>query len=80
MFDQVRSGVSRARLKKLKVGVVAQLPDRRELQLVLGDPAITLVGAPGELVLWISGRRTACEVEVKGSPAALRIFESASRR
>ncbi len=80
VLDQVKNAMSRLQLKKLGVGVQAQLPDRRTFQIRLGNPAITLVGAPSELLLWISGRRSACEVEIVGSPAALEMVERASRR
>lgn len=80
VLDQVKSRLSALQLKKLGVGVQAQLPDRRTFQIRLGDPAVTLVGAPSELLLWISGRRTACEVDVQGSPAALEMVARASRR
>lgn len=80
VLDQVKSKVSSLQLRGLGVGVQAQLPDKRTFQIRLGDPAITLVGAPSELLLWISGRRTACEVEVQGSPAALEMVARASRR
>ena len=80
VLDQVRSRISALQLKKLGLGVQGRLPDRRTFQIRLGDPAITLVGAPSELLLWISGRRTACEVEIEGSPAALDMLERASRR
>lgn len=80
VLDQVKSKLSGLQLRNLGVGVQAQLPDKRTFQLRLGDPGITLVGAPTELLLWISGRRTACEVEVQGSPAALEMVERASRR
>ena len=80
VLDQVRSRLSGLQLRKLGVGVQARLPDQRTFQIRLGDPAITLVGEPSELLLWISGRRTACHVEVDGSPAALEMVERASRR
>ncbi|MEO5832054.1 MAG: TIGR03085 family metal-binding protein [Nakamurella sp.] len=80
ILDQVKSRLSSLQLKSLGVGVQAQLPDKRIFQIRLGDPAITLVGAPSELLLWISGRRTACDVQVQGSPAALEMVERASRR
>ncbi len=80
VLDQVRSRLSGLQLKQLGVGVQARLPDQRTFQIRLGDPAITLVGEPSELLLWISGRRTACQVEVEGSPAALEMVERASRR
>lgn len=78
--DQVKGGFSRLQLKKLGIGVQAQLPDRRTFQLRLGDPAVTLIGAPSELLLWISGRRADCEVDVQGSPAALAMLERALQR
>jgi uncharacterized protein (TIGR03085 family) len=80
VLDQVKSRMSSLQVRNLGVGVQGRLPDRRTFQIRLGDPAITLVGAPSELLLWISGRRTACEVEVEGSAAALEMVARASRR
>ncbi len=77
LTDLLRSGITRSQLEKFGVGFQARLPDRRQFELVLGDPAVTLVGEPGELVLWISGRRTACEVEVEGSSTAVQMIDRA---
>ncbi len=76
LMTLLRSGFTKLQLRKLGVGVRAQLPDRREFDLVRGGPGIVLVGAPSELILWVSGRRTACQVEVQGSPEALQKLDA----
>lgn len=42
------------------------------------EPRAELVGSPGELLLYLSGRREAAEVELGGDPAALAALEQAS--
>ncbi len=63
--------------KKLKTGITVRLPDGRTLTVADGEPRVVLHGEPAEILLWVSGRRTACRVEVKGEDAALRHLESA---
>ena len=41
-----------------------------------GEPSVTLTGAPVELALYVSGRRTSAAVEVTGPPDAVLTFTS----
>lgn len=43
-----------------------------------GTPTATLSGAPGELILYMMGRREAAQVTVDGSPEAIRAISTAS--
>jgi len=65
----VASGWTKLMLRKSPVGVVAQLPDRT-ITLKSGDPAVTLIGTAGEIILWSAGR-TAVQVELTGDEAAV---------
>jgi uncharacterized protein (TIGR03085 family) len=80
LTKMVRSRFVTLSLKRLNVGIRAQLPDGTQFELVPGDPGITIVGAVGELTLWTSGRRTACDVEVLGGPQAIKTIEEAGQR
>ncbi|AZI58076.1 TIGR03085 family protein [Nakamurella antarctica] len=53
------------------VGITGRLPDGRPLTLHSGEPHVVLHGAPVELLLWASGRRTECHVRLEGDPDAL---------
>jgi hypothetical protein len=53
------------------------LPDR-SITLKAGEPAVTLNGAPGEIILWTSGR-TAVKVEVTGDDQAVASLMELSR-
>ena len=46
-------------------------PDGRSRAVGRGPAAVTLHGRPGELLLWLFGRRTVAEVAVEGDRAAL---------
>jgi uncharacterized protein (TIGR03085 family) len=73
----VSSGWTKFMMRKSKVGVLAQLPDRT-ITLKVGEPAVTLIGAPGEVILWTSGR-TAVEVELTGDDQAVASLMELSR-
>ena len=62
------SPLSKLSLRKSAVGVVAQLPGGRTIDLKSGEPAVTIAGEPGEILLWLSGR-AACRVELQGDPS-----------
>ncbi|HET9730940.1 MAG TPA: TIGR03085 family metal-binding protein [Acidimicrobiia bacterium] len=69
---------SRLARRKLK-GAALQLctPDGRQLQVSTHGPAVTLTGAPGELTLFMAGRKEAAEVIHVGEPAAVAIVIAA---
>jgi uncharacterized protein (TIGR03085 family) len=55
----------------LKVGLVAEHPDGRVQTLAKGTPVAVVVGEPLEIVLYLYGRRTVADVELKGDPVAV---------
>ena len=65
----VASVLSRLMIRKAGCGVRARIPGRDPIVLRKGEPVVTLVGEPGEILLWLSGR-DAVEVEFEGDPAA----------
>ena len=71
------SGLSKMALRKSTVGVVAELPTRT-VTLKSGEPVVTVVGDPGEVVLWISGR-DAVRLEFTGDEAAIETLSKAKR-
>lgn len=75
LVKQIKSPFSKWQLRKFQGGVRVEFPGQPVFELVAGDDPITLAGEPGEIVLWISGRRRACEVDVTGSPEALAVLE-----
>jgi uncharacterized protein (TIGR03085 family) len=55
-------------LRKAPMGVRADAGAGPVITLKAGEPAVTLSGAPGEILLWVSGR-DACLVELTGADA-----------
>jgi uncharacterized protein (TIGR03085 family) len=74
----VSSGLSKLAVRKAPGGVVAQLPDGRTITLKSGEPAVTITGEPGEILLWLSGR-DACSVEFTGDEAAVATVSTIKR-
>ena len=75
--DMVGSGLTKLMLRKSPVGVAASLPSGKIVTLKSGEPVVTIVGEPGEIILWLAGR-TAATVELTGdeqSIAALRALK-----
>lgn len=61
--------VARLGLRRLRVPVVVRAPGHGELQVSTGTPQATLIGEPGELALFLSGRQRAARVQVEAPPA-----------
>ena len=68
---QVCSMWSKFAVKKYGVGFLARFPDGSQQEIAPGEPKVTLTGDPGEILLWVSGRERAAEVDLTGSPEAL---------
>jgi uncharacterized protein (TIGR03085 family) len=60
------------------VRVVLARPGGPEVVARKGEPRARLTGEPGELVLYLTGRRSAADVTVDGDPAAVAAVERAS--
>jgi uncharacterized protein (TIGR03085 family) len=78
LTKMVASGMSRLGLRRSPVGVVAVMPGSEPVTLKSGEPAVTITGEPGELILWISGR-DACKVDFDGDAGAIGTVTSLKR-
>lgn len=58
-------------------GLEVRTPDGRARALKSGEPNVVLTGAPGELVLFMSGRKEAAVVEHEGPPEAVALVVAA---
>lgn len=78
LLRSARSGFSRLAVRKATVGIRAIVPGQEPFTLRNGEPVVTLTGAPGEIVMWLSGR-DAVELEFDGDPAAVGGLRTLSR-
>lgn len=79
LWKSLRLG-ARMLLRKSPVGVVLQSVGRDVIVAHKGDPTVTLVGLPGEIVLVAFGRSTEfARIVVEGTPSAVDAFQSAER-
>jgi uncharacterized protein (TIGR03085 family) len=58
--------MARLRLRRFKTAVRAESPGHGVFTVGEGEPAVSLVGEPGELLLFFFGRQRAARVEVTG--------------
>jgi len=71
----------RRQLRKLRgFGVVARGPDGRDAVLRKGFPEARIAGPPGEMVLYLMGRKQAARVELSGSEMAVTALSNAPLR
>ena len=66
-----RMGPLLVRRRAKVCGVELATPGGRRETLRVGEPTVALRGEPGELVLWLFGRREAADVEVLGPADAV---------
>jgi len=59
-------GVARLALRRQRADVLVQAPGYGEAKAGAGGPRVRLVGPPGELVLFLSGRQRASRVQLDG--------------
>ena len=87
--DQIWNSLSRARLmlRKVPVGIEFardDLAERTEGQQTVRltvrprTPVVTVIGAPGELLLWTFGRTSAAQVKLEGAEADVAALQRAS--
>lgn len=57
--------------RKVRTGLVLDAPGHGRLTVRAGEPSATVTGAPGELVLFLFGRKDAARVAVTGDEAAI---------
>jgi uncharacterized protein (TIGR03085 family) len=59
---------ARLNLRRLGMPLLLRSPGHGEVAVGAGAPQATLVGEPGELVLFVSGRQRAARVEIEAPP------------
>ncbi len=79
LTKMVESTVVRMSLRKTGVGIIAALPGGRQIRLRDGEPHVLVSGAPGEIVLWSSGR-SAVRLELSGDANAVAAVRDAGLR
>ncbi len=57
--------------RRLPVGVTLVAPGFGQVEVRRGDPHVTVSGPPGEIILYLTGRQRAAQVEVSGPPDAV---------
>jgi uncharacterized protein (TIGR03085 family) len=62
------TGVAKLTLRRFRAAVLLQAPGYGEARAGAGGARVRLIGAPGELVLFLSGRQRAARVQVDGPP------------
>lgn len=70
LWQSLRVSTLLAKRRLHDVGLTLRTPDGRERVVRDGQPMVTLMGAPGELVLFMSGRKEAALVTHEGPPEA----------
>jgi len=73
LWNSLKTGALVARRKLKSVGLVLKQPDGQERVVKQADPLVTVVGAPGELVLFMAGRKEAADVHLDGPHEAVAI-------
>jgi uncharacterized protein (TIGR03085 family) len=63
------AAIGKARLRRFPAAILIQAPGYGETSTGAGGDRVRLVGAPGELVLFLTGRQRAARVQVDGPPA-----------
>lgn len=70
--------MSRLLLRRAPAGLVLDAPGYGRRVARRGSPEVTVHGAPGELLLWASGRKSAADVTLDGPAEAVAAVERAS--
>ena len=70
--------MSKLMLRRVPTGVVLESPGYGSQVARAASPGVTVRGAPGELLLWASGRQQAARVTLEGPDEAVTAIEQAS--
>ncbi len=76
LWGRLRS-MSRLMLRRAPAGLVLEAPGYGRHVARRGSPEVTASGAPGELLLWASGRKQAARVTLQGPAEAVAAVEQA---
>ncbi len=69
--------MARISMRRAPTGVVLAVPGGRRTVVRRAPDAVAVIGSPLELMLVVSGRREAADVEVRGADATVAAFEAA---
>ncbi|TDC43696.1 TIGR03085 family metal-binding protein [Micromonospora sp. KC213] len=69
--------VARAALRRFPADLLVQAPGHGEVGVGRGGDRLRLVGSPGELALFLSGRQRVARVQVDGPPAGVERLRTA---
>lgn len=67
LWARVRMAAKLA-LRRFAASVLVQAPGHGQARVGAGGPAVRLIGAPGELALFLSGRQRVARVQIDGPP------------
>jgi uncharacterized protein (TIGR03085 family) len=73
LWSSLKTATFLARRKLKTVGLGLKTPEGQERVVKQADPLVTMVGAPGELVLFMSGRKESADVHLDGPHEAVAI-------
>jgi uncharacterized protein (TIGR03085 family) len=76
LWSITRRGAS-LQLRKAKVGVELQRTGGDKVRGRKGSPVCTITGEPGEIALYLNGRRGVAQVSLTGAPKAIAVVEAA---
>lgn len=62
------AAIGKLRLRRFPAAILVQAPEHGEASTGAGGERLRLVGAPGELVLFLSGRQRVARVQLDGPP------------
>ena len=76
LWNSLKTSAFIARRKLKGAGLVLRTPDGRERDVKVLDPRVVITGAPGELVLFMSGRQEAADVAYDGTNEAIALVRA----
>jgi uncharacterized protein (TIGR03085 family) len=76
LWNSLKAGSLIAKRKLKSVGLVLRTPEGQERVVKQAEPLVTMVGAPGELVLFMSGRQESADVHLDGQPEAIALVKA----
>jgi len=71
LWNWLRRGAGRLFARRAPCGLDVQRPDGARQQLRAGEPTVTVVGHPTEIVLFLYGRKDAAAVDFEGPDDAI---------
>jgi uncharacterized protein (TIGR03085 family) len=76
LWDSLKTSTLLARRRIKGAGLVLRTSEGRERIVKQAEPLVTVTGAPGELVLFMSGRQEAADVRYDGTPEAIALIRA----